>query len=416
MDDESRVFVDMKTFLTVAVATSADNQTRNLFFIQRPFEDIYSEQLDIKTLTESNFIKEVSPYIDTKLAKLIKEDLLLGIKYPDSPETMDDFATLPRAESIPVIVDSKKDFSSIDWSQEQYKDLRKLINRFTIGNDHFPESVIREYFPDSSNVSYRLVPGKRFSLELGVGDVYEFPYTSSYARDIESLAYFYKNVSLDQYTGHLTVIKVNNKNGIKFGYDISDISHYQGEGEVIIPSGVRFKVSKINKNVKYKGIGKVTEYVVDLDESSVASYIKQFEPLPKAESAPLVQPFYSSLERLIEKQRPLDKRNGTQWRKYFITQGMSEAEMKHTGVWDELEKSGRKDIPKETLLATIDKNRVSLGSFNVAIPTGKVDVLEWDEPQINIEITDEKNWMYRAVHYDIEFSNNDDPRIYVNPK
>ena len=62
----------------------------------------------------------------------------------------------------------------------------------------------------------------------------------------------------------------------------------------------------------------------------------EFTPLSKAESLPAVQPFYSSLERLIEKQRPTDIRNGKQWIKYLTTQGMSLAEIKHTGVWEEL--------------------------------------------------------------------------------
>ena len=109
----------------------------------------------------------------------------------------------------------------------------------------------------------------------------------------------------------------------------------------------------------------------------------EFQPLPKAKSIPVVEPFYSSLERLIEKQRPLDKRNGTQWRKYLITQGMSQAEMKHTGVWNELEKSERKDIPKETLLATIDKNRAVVKSYDVQVDKtvdGSV-VLRWYDPR-----------------------------------
>ena len=38
---------------------------------------------------------------------------------------------------------------------------------------------------------------------------------------------------------------------------------------------------------------------------------------------------------------------------------MSEAEMKHTGVWDELETNETKQISKDSLLATIESNKVT---------------------------------------------------------
>ena len=95
--------------------------------------------------------------------------------------------------------------------------------------------------------------------------------------------------------------------------------------------------------------------------------IEEFKPLTKAESVPLVQPFYSSLERLIENQRPLDKRNGTQWRKYLIAEGMSKAEMKVTGVWDVLEKSKTKKVTQARLLKVINNPENDLTSKSISV-------------------------------------------------
>ena len=112
-------------------------------------------------------------------------------------------------------------------------------------------------------------------------------------------------------------------------------------------------------------------HIMDIDEESQLlikdrgqpTYAKavppkgfDFKPLePSKAPDSLVEPdkdrFYSGLKRVIENQRESDIRNGTQWRKYLIAEGMSEAEMKVTGVWSKLESSNTKVIKKETLLA-----------------------------------------------------------------
>ena len=104
---------------------------------------------------------------------------------------------------------------------------------------------------------------------------------------------------------------------------------------------------------------------------------EKFSPLPKAESVPLVQPFYSSLVRLIEQQRPLDKRNGKQWSKYLITQGMSEVEMRALGVSSLLQKKLDKEVTKDDLLVVIEKNKVVEDSVLVQGANWEVTRVQW---------------------------------------
>ena len=152
---------------------------------------------------------------------------------------------------------------------------------------------------------------------------------------------------------------------------------------------------KVGAAVEKKEVKLLSSQLEDLEKRA-----EKFSPLSKVQSipTPAVQPFYSSLERLIEKQRPLDKRNGKQWSKYLITQGMSEAEMKHTGVWELLEKSKTKDISKETLLDTIDKNRATVYPLEVQEARRKVEGLVWPPDETNIEITDKNDWMYASIN------------------
>ena len=334
--------------------------------------------------------KKIQKKID-KLAKAIKKSKKTEAAAVKKLET--------KELGVPVY-STKKDFSSIEWEADENDDLYKWIYNYTLGDGSpFPANVSEDYFPNSANASYRLLNNEKLSLE--VGDVYKDAYFNAYANSKESLSYFYKNDEGELGT-RLAVIKVNNKNNIKFGYDISDLSHFPEEGEVIIPAGVRFKVSKINKNVKYKGIGKVTEYVVDLEEESVSSYIKKFKPIDPSKAPSSMAPVqYSSLERLIENQRPLDKRNGKQWLKYLTTQDMSLAEMKHMGVWEILENNKTKEIPKETLLATMSKNKAAVNSYE-AQDVGHFSeqpgaVLEWDEP-INKKVTSKTAEIYKQIN------------------
>ena len=153
-------------------------------------------------------------------------------------------------------------------------------------------------------------------------------------------------------------------------------------------------------------------HVMDIDKKSQLlikekgqpSYAKaipdpDFKPLePSKAPSIIIANQYSSLERLIENQRPLDKRNGKQWTKYLIGQGMSEAEMKVTGVWNELNVNKTKEITKETLLSIIDKNRTAVNSFEVQAGKRMLEPLEWTEHRTNVRITDKEDWIYDYIN------------------
>ena len=159
-----------------------------------------------------------------------------------------------------------------------------------------------------------------------------------------------------------------------YGYNIQGMYRGSNQGEVIVFPGAKFKVVEVNKNVEYAGMGKVTEYVIDFVDE------KKFKPLEPSEAPKVTTTnHYSSLERLIKGQRDTDVRNGKQWRKYLIGQDMSQAEMKITGVWDELEDNLDNVVSKGSLLSRISDKLVFGHKLEMQLLTSnkKVTTSEW---------------------------------------
>ena len=181
------------------------------------------------------------------------------------------------------------------------------------------------------------------------------------------------------------------------------------ESPTVLREKVKSATKQLDKNIVEREKALVSTAIKESEEKVLTSQLKdlekrvaKFKPIAPSESPTSAAPVqYSSLERLIKSQRPLDKRNGKQWRKYLIGQGMSEAEMRYTGVWELLEKNKITETTKETLLATMSKNRADVKSYEAQDVGDFLEqsgvVLEWDDP-INKKSVSKTDGIYKEIN------------------
>ena len=137
---------------------------------------------------------------------------------------------------------------------------------------------------------------------------------------------------------------------------------------------------KVAAEVEKKETKVLTSQLKDLEKK-----VEKFKPIAPSDSPiDATSNQYSSLERLIKSQRPLDKRNGKQWSKYLIAQNMSQAEMKQRGVWELLEKNKTKEISKDKLLEVMNDKDHLVRSLAISVESdaphrGTFEIIDWEE-------------------------------------